>query len=78
MIKRRRGNPDWGKLLPPVPSVPTEFEMQVARLGLTRSEYAASAALRRWCERNLSRVYVPEWLLHEWGMHVEANLGGPV
>ena len=56
----------------------TEFEMQVARLGLKRSEYSASVALRRWCERNHSRVYVPEWLLDEWGMHVETSFGRAV
>jgi hypothetical protein len=78
MIKRRRGNPDWGKLLPPIPPALTEFERQVARLGLTRSEYSASVALRRWCDRNRTRVYVPEWLLDEWGMDVETNLGRAV
>jgi hypothetical protein len=78
MITGRRGNRNWGKLLPPAPSVLTEFEMQVARLGLKRSEYSASVALRRWCERNHSRVYVPEWLLDEWGMHVETSFGRAV
>jgi hypothetical protein len=69
--KRRRGNPNWGQLRQGPPSVPTEFEMQVKRLGLTKSEYMASDELRRWCQRNRNRVYVPEWLLEAWGMRVE-------
>jgi len=72
VIKRMRGNPDWGKLKP-ILVLPTEFEIEVARLGLRKSEYVASAALRRWCDRNRNRVYVPEWLLKEWGMRVEMN-----
>jgi len=33
--------------------------------------YAASRALRLWCEKNRNRVYVPEWLLEEWGIDVD-------
>ena len=47
--------------------------MEVTRLGLAKSEYVASTELKRWCDRNRHRVYVPEWLLAEWGMHVEMN-----
>ena len=47
--------------------------MEVARLRLTRSEYVASAELKRWCERNRNRVYVPESLLKQWGMQVDMN-----
>jgi hypothetical protein len=71
--KRKRGNPEWGKPLGPVPVVVTEFEVEVARLGLTRSEYSVSMALKSWCAHNRNRVYVPEWLLEEWGMKVEAT-----
>jgi len=69
--KRRRGNPNWGQPRQGPPAVPTEFEMQVKRLGLTKPEYTASDELRRWCERNRNRVYIPEWLLEAWGMRVE-------
>ena len=68
--KRRRGNPNWGCPLP-IPNLPTEFELQVAQLRLTQAEYVYSFQLKRWCERNRNRVYVPEWLLKEWGMQVE-------
>ena len=73
--RRRRGNPDWGKPLKPANVLLTEFELQVARLGLTKSQLIASAELKRWCDRNRNRVYVPEWLLAEWGIHVETNFG---
>ena len=72
-IKRGRGNPDWGKFKP-IPALPTEFEIEVARLGLRKSQYVASAALKRWCDRHRNRVYVPEWLLAEWGMQVELSV----
>ena len=69
--KRPRGNPNWGKPLQPVPALLTEFEIEVGRLGLGQSEYLHSRELKRWCDRNRNRVYVPEWLLKEWGMQVE-------
>jgi hypothetical protein len=74
--KRQRGNPNWGKPPAPVPALPTEFEMEVKRLGLGKAEYVASAALKRWCTQNRNRVYVPEWLLTEWEMQVETNFSG--
>jgi len=70
--KRRRGNPNWFSFKP-VPVLTTEFETEVARLGLIKSQLVASPQLKRWCHRNRNRVYVPEWLLAEWGMHVEMN-----
>jgi len=75
IMKRKRGNPDWGKPLVPIPALVTEFETQVARLGLQTPEYVRSLELWRWCDRNRNRVYVPEWLLAEWRMKVEINFG---
>ena len=69
----KRGNPDWGKPLLPIPSLVTEFETQVARLGLRTPDYVGSLELKRWCERNRNRVYIPEWLLKEWEMLVDLN-----
>jgi hypothetical protein len=74
--KRGRGNPNWGKPLQPIRPLPTEFEMQVKRIGLTKSEYIASTELKHWCERNRNRVYVPEWLLEAWEMEVESIFSG--
>jgi len=74
--KRRRGNPNWGKPPLPLPTLVTEFEMQVKRLGLTKAQYVASGQLRRWCKSNRNRCYVPEWLLETWGMTVESIFSG--
>jgi hypothetical protein len=53
--------------------LPTEFEVEVTRLGLTKSQLVASTDLKRWCERNRNRVYIPEWLLVEWGMRMDVS-----
>ena len=34
-ITRRRGNPNWGRPIQPLPAVATESEMQVRQLRLT-------------------------------------------
>ena len=70
-VRRRRGNPNWGRPLPPAPAVATEFEMQVRHLRLTKQTCTGSVALQNWCERNKNRCYIPEWLLEEWGITVE-------
>lgn len=49
----------------------TEFDLQVRKLRLTKPMYASSVELRRWCDCNRNRFYVPEWLLAEWEMQVE-------
>ena len=67
----RRGNPNWGKPMLPASVLATEFDLQVRKLGLTQTKYVSSVELRRWCEHNCNRFYVPEWLLAEWGIHVE-------
>jgi hypothetical protein len=45
--------------------------MRVRQLRLTPEMYAFSHELKNWCERNRNRVYIPEWLLEEWGMLVD-------
>jgi len=70
---RKRGNPNWGHPMPPVPAFATEFELQVRQLQLTATMYTSSAELHTWCERNRSRFYIPEWLLEEWGITVDLN-----
>jgi hypothetical protein len=44
----------------------TEFENQVRRFGLTKATCAGSTDLRKWCERNRNRCYIPEGLLAGW------------
>jgi hypothetical protein len=69
---RKRGNPNWGRPIPPAPVLATEFELRVMQLQLTPETYASSRELRIWCEQNRNRVYIPEWLLGEWGITVDA------
>jgi len=71
-MKWRHGNPGWFSLKP-VHVLTTEFEVEVARLGLTKTQFVSSVQLRGWCELNRNRVYIPEWLLDEWHMRVDIN-----
>ena len=68
---RRRGNPNWGRPMPPAPAIATEFELQVRHLRLTPEMYISSRELRTWCKENRNRVYIPEWLLEEWRLTVD-------
>jgi hypothetical protein len=72
-LKRKRGNHNWGRPIPPLRALPTEFEIQVGQLRLTAEAYVYSAELRAWCDRNKNRVYIPEWLLDAWDITVELN-----
>jgi hypothetical protein len=73
-VRRTRGNPNWGRFVPPTPVVATEFELQVRHLRLTRETYVFSAELRRWCWQNRNRFYIPEWLQEEWHITVDPNV----
>lgn len=76
-IVRRRGNPHWGQPMPPHrPPLATEFEIQVRHLRLSPETYFYSMELRRWCERNRNRCYVPEWLLDAWDISVDVSFSG--
>jgi hypothetical protein len=70
---RKRGNPNWGRPIPRVRALATEFELRASQLQLTARMYASSAELRTWCEQNRNRLYVPEWVLEEWGITVDLN-----
>jgi hypothetical protein len=72
-LARKRGNPNWGRPIPPAPALATEFELRVRQLQLTAETYTSSRELRAWCEQNRNRVYIPEWLLKEWGITVDPN-----
>ena len=75
-LARKRGNPNWGRPIPPTPALATEFELRVRQLQLTPEMYTSAAELRNWCERNRNRCYVPEWLLAEWCITVELYFSG--
>jgi len=72
---RKRGNPNWGRPIPPLLALPTEFELRVRQLRLTARMYSSSRDLRAWCEQNRNRCYVPEWLLEEWSITVDLKFG---
>jgi hypothetical protein len=78
VVHRKRGNPNWGKpfRFQPGPALATEFELQVMQLRLTVETYTSSHELRAWCERNQDRYYIPEWLLKEWDISVDADISG--
>jgi hypothetical protein len=73
---RRRGNPNWGRPIPPAPALATEFELQVTQLQLTPEMYTSSRELRIWCVGNKNRIYIPEWLLKKWDITVDAFFTG--
>jgi hypothetical protein len=76
VVQRKRGNPNWGRPMPPALAVATEFELQVRHLRLTVEMYTTSHELRAWCEQNRNRYYIPEWLLDEWDISVDADISG--
>ena len=71
---RKRGNPNWGRSGQFPPAMATAFEMQARQLHLIPETYTSSAELRTWCERNRNNFYIPEWLLDEWEIRVNADL----
>jgi hypothetical protein len=70
---RKRGNPNWGRIIWHAPILATEFDMLVRQLQLTPEMYPFSHELKNWCQCNRNRVYIPEWLLEKWGMSVDPN-----
>jgi hypothetical protein len=71
-MTRKRGNPNWGHPILLGPALPTKFELQVKQLELTAEMYTSSVPLRAWCMQNKDRVYIPEWLLKELCIAVDA------
>ena len=75
-MPNKRGNPNWGRPMPPAPALATEFELQVWRLHLTPQHFVTSPQLRKWCEENKNQHYIPEWLLKAWNISVNSDLTG--
>lgn len=69
-VKRKAGNPNWGKTWQAVPVtvIPSMFELAVAKMKLKPSEYEHSTALRKWVEKNHTKHYIPLDLLDLWGL----------
>jgi hypothetical protein len=62
-IHAQTRNPNWGHPIAPLPAVPTEFEAQMRKSGLTKETCAGSRELCTWCKLNRNRCYILEWLL---------------
>ena len=69
-------NPNWasGGAARERPRAATEFEKRMRELHLSPDNCAASKELRRWCEDNKNRCYIPEWLLKTWGIPIDLDL----
>jgi hypothetical protein len=66
-MKKKRGNPNWGKPdLKPAPIVAPSFEEVVKKLRLSPTEYASSVPLKDWVQKNKDQKYVPSDLLKTW------------
>jgi hypothetical protein len=72
-VTRRKGNPGWssGRPAKVAPAAPSEFDLEMKKLGLTPETCLSSLPLRRWCQANRNRCYIPEWLLKEWNLLVD-------
>jgi hypothetical protein len=75
-MSRRHGNLGWSSGRPAAvpPATPSAFEMRVSELGLTAPTYAESHELRRWCQDNRNKCYIPEWLLKTWDISVNSDV----
>lgn len=55
------------------PPIRSAFEEVVENLGLRKSQWRCSGALRSWAAQNKNRHFVPEELLNAWGMTVDLD-----
>jgi len=59
----------------PIPlASPGHFERHTTYLGLTPEQWTSSKQLRKWCELNKDRHYIPEWLLDHWELKVDPKV----
>ena len=59
-----------------LPYLPLNSNCGSKQLQLTAEMYTSSRELRTWCDRNINRVYIPEWLLEKWDITVDAIFSG--
>ena len=66
-MKKKRGNPNWGKMdLRPTVVQPNSFEEVVRKLRLSPEHYVDSVQLKDWVRKNKDQKYVPLDLLKAW------------
>ena len=70
-MRKRRGNPHWGKPGSLVAISLSTFEYQVRALGLSPEDYVRSRALKQWVLKNKEHRYVPPELLRAWGFAID-------
>src|SRR5260370_2576708 len=72
-MNHRHGN--WASGVPPAvpPALPSAFETRVRELSLNTATYVECRELRRWCEANRNKCYIPEWLFKALGITVKAD-----
>jgi hypothetical protein len=70
-----KGNPSFssGRPTPIPPESGSEFEKRMRELRLTPDTCETSHELRRWCEENRNRCFIPEALLKAWGILVDLD-----
>ena len=67
-MKKKRGNPNWGKpdLHPTARIQANSFEEIVRKLRLSPEQYVNSVQLKDWVRKNKDQKYVPSELLKAW------------
>ena len=75
-MKRKRGNPNWGKpdLHSTLPVQPNSFEEVVRKLRLSPEQYAGSVQLKDWVRKNKNQKYVPLDLLEAWNFDAASEV----
>lgn len=75
-MKKKRGNPNWGKpdIHSPADVQPSSFEQMVQKLRLSPEQYVASGPLKEWARKNKDQKYVPSELLKAWGFEAASDV----
>ena len=75
-MKKKRGNPNWGKLdlHSTLPVQPSSFEEVVRKLRLSPEQYAGSVQLKDWVRKNKDQKYVPLDLLEAWNFDAASEV----
>jgi len=78
VIKRRRGNSNWGKagLRADLQTAPTLTRFELLARGIPEEAWAQSPKLRQFARKFHNTRYVPEYLLEFWGIYVLDDFSG--
>jgi hypothetical protein len=74
-MKKKRGNPNWGKPdLGTTVLQPNSFEEMVRKLRLSPEQYIDSVQLKDWVRKNKDQKYVPSDLLKAWNFEAASDV----